>query len=53
MSVKAEHPSFSLLEATEPPGFGPPTHIHEDADEAFYVLKGEYIISIDGRETPA
>jgi quercetin dioxygenase-like cupin family protein len=54
MSVKAtaEETSgrFSLLEATEPPGFGPPIHVHRDADEAFYVLQGEYIILIDGRE---
>src|SRR2546427_12845899 len=30
---------FSLLEAEEPPGFGPPVHIHHDAAEAFYVLE--------------
>lgn len=42
---------FSLLEADEPAGFGPPLHIHRDAAEAFYVLQGEYIISIEGRET--
>lgn len=43
--------AFSLLEADEPPGFGPPLHIHHNAAEAFYVLKGEYIIFIDGEET--
>lgn len=42
--------SFSLLEADEPPGFGPPLHIHHDAAEAFYVLVGEYIIFLDSRE---
>jgi quercetin dioxygenase-like cupin family protein len=55
MSVKAEGsgaggPSFSLLEADEPPGFGPPMHVHDDAGEAFYVLAGEYLVFIDGRE---
>ena len=35
---------FTLLEADEPPGFGPPLHIHDDAAEAFYVLQGEYVI---------
>lgn len=54
MSVKADHAqsggAFSLLEAAEPAGFGPPLHIHHDAAEAFYVLEGEYIIFIDGRE---
>ncbi len=42
--------AFSLLEATEPPGFGPPLHIHRDAAETFYVLEGEYTIFIEDRE---
>ena len=54
MSVKATGTetggAFSLLEADEPPGFGPPLHIHHDAAEAFYVLEGEYIIFLEGRE---
>jgi mannose-6-phosphate isomerase-like protein (cupin superfamily) len=54
MSVKATddqtNGAFTLLEAQEPAGFGPPIHIHRDAAEAFYVLEGEYIISLDGRE---
>ena len=54
MSVKATKEetdgAFSLLEATEPPDFGPPLHTHHDAAEAFYVLEGEYNIFIDGRE---
>jgi mannose-6-phosphate isomerase-like protein (cupin superfamily) len=43
--------AFTLLEAAEPPHFGPPMHIHRDAAEAFYVLEGEYIIFIDEEET--
>jgi len=39
--------AFTLLEAAEPPDFGPPMHIHHDAAEAFYVLEGEYHIYID------
>ena len=39
--------AFSLLEATEPPGFGPPMHRHLDAAEAFYVLEGLYRIFLD------
>jgi quercetin dioxygenase-like cupin family protein len=54
MSVKATRDdtggAFSLLEADEPAGFGPPMHIHHDAAEAFYVLAGEYIIFLDDRE---
>ena len=43
--------SFTLLEATEPPDFGPPMHIHHNAAEAFYVLEGEYIMFIEGQES--
>ena len=54
MSVKATgddtSSAFALLEAAEPPGFGPPMHIHHDAAEAFYVLAGEYVIFIEGQE---
>ena len=54
MSVKATGEStggaFSLLEAAEPPGFGPPLHIHHNAAEAFYVLEGEYIIFLGDDE---
>lgn len=42
--------AFSLMEAKEPPGMGPPLHIHHDAAESFYVLAGEYIIFEDDRE---
>ncbi|HEX2065034.1 MAG TPA: cupin domain-containing protein [Acidimicrobiales bacterium] len=57
MTVKASAEStddgFTVLEATEPPHFGPPMHIHRTAAEAFYVLEGEYIIFIDDREIPS
>jgi mannose-6-phosphate isomerase-like protein (cupin superfamily) len=55
MSVKATGDqtsgAFSLLEANEPAGFGPPLHIHRDAAEVFYILEGEYIVFIEGRES--
>lgn len=54
MSVKATGEqtgdAFTLLEADEPPGFGPPMHIHRDAAEAFYVVAGEYIIFVGDEE---
>ncbi len=54
MSLKADEVTtagaFSLLEAAEPAGFGPPMHIHRDAAEAFYVLEGEYRIFVDDDE---
>lgn len=42
--------AFTLLEATEPAGFGPPLHIHHDAAEAFYILEGEYRIFLPDGE---
>ena len=30
---------------------GPPRHVHEDADEAFYVLEGEAEVLVDGKTT--
>lgn len=54
MSLKASGDetdgAFTLLEATEPPGFGPPMHIHRDCGEAFYVLEGEYVIYVREEE---
>jgi len=32
--------SFSIVEATEPPGGGAPLHVHHGEAEAFYVLEG-------------
>ena len=43
--------AFSLLEAEEPPNFGPPMHIHHDAAEAFYVVSGEYRIFVNDEES--
>ena len=42
--------AVTVLEAEEPPGFGPPIHVHHDCDEAFYVLEGEYTMFLDDRE---
>ena len=54
MSVKATAEdtdgAFALLEADEPPGFGPPMHIHRDVAEAFYVVEGEYLIFVRDEE---
>lgn len=54
MTVKASEADtggvVSVLEAEEPPGFGPPIHVHHDCAEAFYVLEGEYVMSLEDRE---
>ena len=54
MTVKATESDtgglVSVLEAEEPPGFGPPLHVHRDCAEAFYVLEGEYLMYLEERE---
>jgi len=54
MTVKASEAEtagvVSVLEATEPPGFGPPIHVHHDCAEAFYVLAGEYVMYLEDEE---
>lgn len=44
--------AFSLLQTQhEPPGFGPPMHVHHDAAEAFVVLAGTYVMHLAGDRT--
>jgi mannose-6-phosphate isomerase-like protein (cupin superfamily) len=54
MLVKATDEStegqLTLLEADEPPNFGPPMHIHHGIAEAFYVLAGEYRMFMEDEE---
>jgi quercetin dioxygenase-like cupin family protein len=38
-----------LLEVRQPKGKTPPLHVHE-ADETFYVLEGELLLQIDGKQ---
>lgn len=41
------------LEVTEPPGGGPPLHLHTREEEFFFVLDGEITFWVDGRVTKA
>lgn len=43
--------AWSLMSATLPPDAGPPPH-HHPWDEAYYVIEGEVMFSIDGRDQP-
>jgi mannose-6-phosphate isomerase-like protein (cupin superfamily) len=43
--------AFTVLQTQgEPPGFGPPLHVHRDAAEAFYVLEGTYMMHVEQRQ---
>jgi quercetin dioxygenase-like cupin family protein len=45
--------SIGVLEATSPPGYGPPRHIHYSSDELFYVLEGEFLFLVGERAVSA
>lgn len=40
---------YSLTEATSPPGASVPPHVHRGAIECFYVLDGDYRLTVSGR----
>lgn len=43
--------AFALIETEESvAGGGPPLHVHRDAAESFYVVEGEYLMHLDGRD---
>jgi len=44
---------FALIEASVPPGSGPPPHLHTREDEAFYLLGGSLEISAGAETTLA
>lgn len=42
--------AYSLLYEFSPPGNATPYHVHQEEDEAFYVLEGEYTFICDGKK---
>lgn len=49
----ATNGSFCVAEITSQPGGGVPPHLHQNVDEFFYVLDGEYTFLLDGKPTQA
>ena len=47
-SARQTNAALSLFETEDEPGLSPPPHIHQDASEAFYVLEGDYEMTVDG-----
>ena len=45
--------AYFALEATVPPGAGPPPHIQSNEEEAFYVIEGTLTFWPDGKEVVA
>lgn len=48
LEKNATNDSLGLFTVEFDAAKGPPRHIHEDADEAFYVLEGEAEVLVDG-----
>jgi uncharacterized cupin superfamily protein len=44
---------FAILEEVTPPQGGPPLHTHQREDEWLYVLEGELLCEMDGRQRVA
>jgi len=45
--------SYAVAEDRSLPGFGPPPHVHEREDEAFYVIEGGYLFGNEQGEVRA
>jgi quercetin dioxygenase-like cupin family protein len=45
--------AYAIAEDRSSPGFGPPPHVHEREDEAFYVIEGEYVFGGEDGEVRA
>jgi mannose-6-phosphate isomerase-like protein (cupin superfamily) len=45
--------AFTVLEGITQPQEGPPLHRHRAQDEWFYVVEGQYLFEIDGRQVRA
>jgi quercetin dioxygenase-like cupin family protein len=45
--------AYAILEQKIPPGHGPPLHVHRHETEIFYVLDGEFEITIGGHKVSA
>lgn len=48
LETKATDGAMSIVDSVSPPNYGPPRHIHHDADETFVILSGEVELWLDG-----
>lgn len=48
LSTEATGGAMSIVDSVSPPAYGPPRHIHHDADETFIILSGEVELWLDG-----
>jgi quercetin dioxygenase-like cupin family protein len=45
--------AYALLEQEVPPGGGPPLHVHRHETEIFYILEGQFELTVGGQRMPA
>jgi len=45
--------AYAILEQTIPPGGGPPYHVHRHETEIFYILDGEFELTVGGKKIAA
>ena len=54
LALSEHSPRFNLSIITMAPGReGPSAHVHDDEDDAFYILDGELVFLANGEEIPA
>jgi quercetin dioxygenase-like cupin family protein len=41
---------YLIVETLTPPNLGPPLHVHHREDENFYIIEGDYLFEVDGRQ---
>lgn len=45
--------AYAVLEQLIPAGHGPPLHVHRHETEIFYILEGDFEITVAGQKIPA
>lgn len=45
--------AYAVLEQEVPAGRGPPLHVHRHETEIFYILEGQFEVTIGGQKVPA
>ena len=54
LALSEHSPRFNVSEIKmAPQKQGPPAHVHDDEDDAFYILEGELVFEVEGNEIVA
>jgi quercetin dioxygenase-like cupin family protein len=50
LTGKETQGKYSVVETVTAPTVGPPLHVHHREDESFYILEGDFLFEVDGRQ---